>query len=198
MHLAVSRMGVHVGPSTLQGDVSADLRARVAADGVSTEVSGSTVSLDHVRGRNFSDWWAKATIERGAVRGTRSGWSGGLSLHVGASDARPAAPFVSRATGVPEWVIGILSLPNLAGDGELRFASRSFDMRDVVVRGESSWLRLELLKRRGATRGLVLVHQGPLEVGFGLGAETPKLLLFGGEQWFASRKLTLHTRELEL
>jgi hypothetical protein len=86
-------------------------------------------------------------------------------------------------------------LPHLEGDGEVSFGPGTFEVRNVVVRGETSWIRLEVAQREGVTRGLLLLKQGLLEAGFGLGQETPKFLLFGGEQWFASRKLTLESSQ---
>ena len=58
-----------------------------------------------------------------------------------------------------------------------------------------AWARLELTQRGEVMRGLVLVRQGILEAGFGLGTETPKFLLFGGEKWFKSHKLALDSGE---
>jgi hypothetical protein len=195
--VATQGVAVHVGAETLKGDVSLDVIARVASGGASTDLSGTTASLEHVQGASFSDWWAKATVAKGVVGVAEGGWHGDLSLHLGASDAKPATSFVSKATGVPKWVVGLVSLPSLEGDGQVEFAPASFELRDIVVRGKTSWLRLELLKRQGTTRGLVLVRQGPLEAGFGIGMETPKFLLFGGDRWFESHKLALQSGELE-
>jgi hypothetical protein len=191
LHLVTSGVVAHVGAETLKGDVRFDGTARTAADGVSTDVSGTTVELDHVQTLSASDWWAKATVESGVIGHSPMGWRGRLSLHLGASDARPASGVVAKLASVPKWVVGLLSLPNLEGDGELCFGLDSLEIRDVVVRGKTSWLRLELARRDSVTQGLVLVRQGPLEAGFGLGTETPKFVLFGGEKWFAARKLSL-------
>jgi len=194
VHLAATGVEVRLASEKYGGDATLDVTAREAGGG-GTDLRGTTVLLEHVQGTHASDWWAKATVYGGVVAHAPSGWAGRLQLHLGASNATPATGIVATEVGVPRWVVGILSLPHLEGDGEVSFGPGTFEVRNVVVRGETSWIRLEVAQREGVTRGLLLLKQGLLEAGFGLGQETPKFLLFGGEQWFASRKLTLESSQ---
>jgi hypothetical protein len=186
--LDAQALQMRAGALEMTGNANLALRGKVATGGSSFDLTGTTLSLEHVESGGVSDWWAKGSLQEASVQPAREGPHGRFDVRIDARDAKPAEAFVEKVSGVPKWVLDIFSIPNLHAQGELRFAPERLDLRGLDIHGGSTLVRIELAKHASSTRGLVLAEHGALVAGFGLGEETPKLVLFGAKPWFEARK----------
>jgi hypothetical protein len=184
-------LDVRVGTDSLAGDATLELSAVRSRESSATQLGGSSFSIENVRSGSVRGWWARLTLDDAATKSGPDGMHGKFTAHLEAKDLTPLAPLVSRAAGVPAWLVGLVSMPNARGGGELAFAPGLLDLRGFEMRGGHSSVRLELTQQDGSSRGVALVEVAPFSVGLGLGSETPKVVLLGARSWFEARRADL-------
>jgi hypothetical protein len=190
-HVDARALRVRAGTELVTGDAKVDLVAQRSPGDTTTRLTGTRVAIEHVVGGGAKEWWAQAVLGDSAIRQAGDGWRGRFRARFAAKDATPAEPMISQASGVPKWVLGLVSLPNVEADGEVAFSPGKLDIRGLEVRGGHSSVHLELADAPANNRGLVLVELGVLRAGFGLGNETPKIILADAASWFEAQRQVL-------
>jgi len=188
------RLDLRSGTRRLLGDGVLAIIARGRPEADSVDLTGTTLSIDHLAGAGDDDWWARAEILDGGIRSLGRGAQARADVQLRARDARPVDAVVSSISGVPKWVLGIFALPNLTARSEIRLAANSMEVRGLKASGGSSLVQLELVKAPSEMRGVVFASHGDLSIGLGLGAETPHVVLLDAEKWFMTRQADLQHR----
>jgi hypothetical protein len=165
-----------------------DLRGRLAESAERLELTGSKVGVSDVmvaKGKDVTyGWWTHVEIMGGGLSKDPSP-ALALDLTGRLRDIEPLFVAFGKELGVPDWIQGLLPLPNTGWHGHLAAEGGAVRVRDFRATSGSVEVLLKLKKPADdAPSGALKLASGGLSYGVAFSPDQTKTELFATQRWF--------------
>jgi hypothetical protein len=185
-----SAFEAHAEDRRFSGNLDARGKLRETPDRL--DLTGTSLRLSDLmvaKGKDVTyGWWTHAEVLGG---GAFTGTSPRLELDLGGGlrDIEPMYVAVGRDIGIPDWVQGLLPLPNTAWRGHLETEAGAVSVRDFRATSGSVEVVLKLTKPpEEEPSGAIKLASGPLSFGVAFARGETKNELFATDAWFEKQR----------